>query len=137
MNEPFIMKTSLDHLPPARRAWIQTVADGIRDIAPVEMIILYGSYARGDYVEDPIGRSNNEGGPGNGVYPYYSDLDICVITEKLKAARKIEQSEILHQRANRPDDKMPLSVIAHTWKQFKKALDIGEYFYVDIVKEGA
>lgn len=135
-NRYFTMKIDLDHLPAERRNWIIHVADTIRDYADVEMIILYGSYARGDYVEDPIGRSDNFGGPGDGSSPYYSDLDICVLTEKLKVARKIERSESLRKRLRRGDDRMPLSVIAHTMKHFNRLLELGEYFYVDIAKEG-
>jgi predicted nucleotidyltransferase/HEPN domain-containing protein len=135
-NNIFTMKTDLDHLSAERRDWIRIVADTIRDYADVEMIILYGSYARGDYVEDPIGRTDNFGGPGDGSSPYYSDLDICVLTEKLKTARKVERSESLRKRLRRDDDRMPLSLIAHTMKHFNRLLELGEYFYVDIAKEG-
>ena len=133
-QQHYPMKTDFAHLSAERRGWILYVTDIIRAYADVEMIILYGSYARGDHVEDPIGRSNNEGGPGDGTFPYYSDLDILVLTEKLKTARKIERHDF--RQLQRDDNIMPLSLIAHTVKHFNRLLELGEYFYVDIAKEG-
>lgn len=47
------MKTSLDHLPELKREQIQAILALLQAEAPVEMVILFGSYARGDWVEDP------------------------------------------------------------------------------------
>ena len=46
------VKTSLEHLPDRKRQQITAIATVIQSRAPVEMIILFGSYARGDWVED-------------------------------------------------------------------------------------
>ena len=46
------METSLDHLPESKQAELQTVVRMILQTHPVEWIILFGSYARGDYVEE-------------------------------------------------------------------------------------
>jgi hypothetical protein len=48
------MNTSLDHLPAHKRELITAIAKLLQDSAPVEMLILFGSYARGDWVEDPL-----------------------------------------------------------------------------------
>jgi predicted nucleotidyltransferase len=47
------MKKSLAHLPKHKRGELKLVTDIILDECPtVLMVILFGSYARGDWVED-------------------------------------------------------------------------------------
>src|SRR4051812_6898550 len=41
------MKTSLDHLPESKRERLKAIAAFLQAEAPVEMVILFGSYARG------------------------------------------------------------------------------------------
>ncbi|NIA17023.1 MAG: hypothetical protein GWO86_01615, partial [Planctomycetes bacterium] len=45
------MKKSLAHLPKYKQDELKLIADKIRSSVEPEMIILYGSYARGDYKE--------------------------------------------------------------------------------------
>jgi predicted nucleotidyltransferase len=47
------MKTGLDHLPAPKREQITAIAALLSAGAPIELILLFGSYARGDWVEDP------------------------------------------------------------------------------------
>ena len=47
------MKTSLDHLPARKQTQLQGIVRVIRELAEVEMIVLFGSHARGDWGEDP------------------------------------------------------------------------------------
>jgi predicted nucleotidyltransferase len=47
------MKTSLDHLPEQKRAQLRAITSIFCEGAPLEMLILFGSHARGDWVEDP------------------------------------------------------------------------------------
>jgi predicted nucleotidyltransferase len=49
------MKESLDHLPAKKRRQLTAVAELIRKEAEAEMVILFGSHARGDWIEDPAG----------------------------------------------------------------------------------
>ena len=46
------MKTALDHLPANKRQELQQAIEIIREEINLEMLILFGSYARGDWVED-------------------------------------------------------------------------------------
>jgi hypothetical protein len=46
------VKTSLDHLPPKKQRQLVALAELIRREAEVEMVILFGSHAWGDWVED-------------------------------------------------------------------------------------
>ncbi len=45
------MKTSLSHLPKIKQEQILQIAEIIKEVAAPEKIILYGSYATGNYVE--------------------------------------------------------------------------------------
>jgi hypothetical protein len=45
------MKRDLSHLPPGKQEQIQAVVGVIRKNAPAEIIVLFGSFARGDWVE--------------------------------------------------------------------------------------
>jgi len=63
------MKMSLDHLPPAKREPIAAIASLLQAGAPVEMLILFGSYARGDWVDDPLTK-------------YVSDFDVRSVSHK-------------------------------------------------------
>lgn len=48
------MKTSLSHIPENQQDELDTVVEILKNSSsrdmPIEMIILYGSYARGDFV---------------------------------------------------------------------------------------
>lgn len=46
------MKTSLEHLRPERQNKVRPITRIIRESAPVDMIILYGSLSREDRVVD-------------------------------------------------------------------------------------
>ena len=70
------MKTSLDHLPLHKREQLAAIAAMVQATAPVEMIILFGSYARGNWVEDL-------------VTGYFSDYDLMVIVATEEQARDL------------------------------------------------
>ena len=63
------MKTGLDHLPAPKREPITAIAALLEKGALVEMIILFGSYARGDWVDDPLTK-------------YVSDFDVRSVSHK-------------------------------------------------------
>lgn len=122
------MKTDLTHLPEPKQNDINAVVKVLKDFEQAEMLILFGSYARGDYVDDPVGDED-------GKYPYYSDLDVCVIVKSPRQQRHVERSNQLREKL-REVCSIRVSLIAHTIRQFNNALENGEYFYVDVVKEG-
>ena len=66
------MKTHIDYLPPHKQTELSTLVSMVTDIMPAEMIILFGSYARGDWVEDKYDETH---------YRYQSDFDLLVIVE--------------------------------------------------------
>src|ERR1043165_6312745 len=74
IKQPFRLKTSLAHLPDSKRYEIACIRDSIVELVNPEMIILFGSYSRGDWVDH---RYYDEGT----LYEYKSDFDILVVTE--------------------------------------------------------
>ncbi|MDR3511028.1 MAG: HEPN domain-containing protein [Caulobacteraceae bacterium] len=90
----------------------------------IQHIILFGSYARGDWVDDAV----------NG---YQSDFDILVIVSHKDltdvaeywyvAEDKIQQSAAISR---------PVNIIVHTLDEVNQGLLRGEYFWVDIARDG-
>ncbi len=116
------MKTSLDHLPARKHEELATLVALLREAGPVEMIVLFGSHARGDWVEDP------ETG-------YESDYDLLVI---VKTARIAEDLMVWGTAESRIAElSMPsVSLIVHDYKFVNDQLKRGQFFFSDIANEG-
>lgn len=114
---------TLEHLPRQRRAHLQDVVRVIRESVPVEMIILFGSYAYGDWVEDP------EAG-------YVSDFDILVIVESATSAADHAFWENLQHRARSLPGDILVNVIAHDIHDVNRQLEKGSDFFREIVEDG-
>jgi predicted nucleotidyltransferase len=117
------MKTSLDHLPQAKRDRLAKLVEILREAGPAEMIILFGSHARGDWVEDP-------------KTGYESDYDVLVITR----SREVAEDVALWGKATDRFAAMPgwpsVDVIVHDFKFVNDQLAHGQYFFGDIAREG-
>lgn len=122
------MKTGLDHLPPAKRAEVERIVELVRAAGEPEMIILFGSHARGDWVDDFHVEGRN-------LFDYQSDYDIYVLTRLAKHVDRFARNESLRRRL-REIVPAPVSLISDTIRHFNAALERGRYFYVDVVKEG-
>lgn len=136
------LKTDLSHLPSrAQRDLAQAVeilreefalqtvkrsAPHIRD-GRILKIILFGSYARGRQVIDPVGR-------------YFSDYDILVIvdhddlTDAAEFWTKAEDRMV--EMLTRRFWPQPLNLIIHSFNDINHQLERGRYFFIDIVKDG-
>jgi predicted nucleotidyltransferase len=77
------MKTALDHMPEQKQQELQRVIEIAREEIDLEMLILFGSYARGDWVEDLD--------PETLQYRYQSDFDL-----QKHPARLIELSKTIN-----------------------------------------
>jgi HEPN domain-containing protein/predicted nucleotidyltransferase len=122
------MKTSLEHLPEQKRQELQRTVEIIREEVNPDMLILFGSYARGDWVEDLD--------PETLHYRYQSDFDLLVITETPRQASKIEQNTHLNQRLMKTIHRTPVSLIAENIEFVNRRLRKAQYFYIDIKREG-
>jgi len=122
------MKTALDHLPEQKQKELQRVTEIVREEIDLEMLILFGSYARGDWVEDLD--------PETLQYRYQSDFDLLVVTETPRQADRIEQNNQLSRRLARSIHRTPVSLIAEDIKFVNRRLRKSQYFYIDILREG-
>ena len=125
------MKKTLSHLPQHKRAELKLIIRIIRKQFPsAHMIILFGSYARGQWVEDTYTE-------GHITYEYISDFDILVLTRLKKTAQnQANQSRVDNIILQHKAIKTPVSVIYHSVGQVNYRLREGHYFFSDIKKEG-
>lgn len=121
------MKTSLDHLPEEKQYELKRAAELIVEAVNPGLLILFGSYARGNRVEELA---------DDGVhYKYQSDFDLIAVVKNEAAATQVERKDTLHNRLFR-EIKTPISLIAEDIHFINRWLANGQYFYTDIVKEG-
>jgi predicted nucleotidyltransferase/HEPN domain-containing protein len=137
------MKRGLDHLPEGKRRELAFVIEAIREgfafaVARRTMpnlrggrllkIILFGSYARGDWVEDPVGR-------------YFSDYDLLVVVDREELTDVPEfwaktEERLLEELAAGTRLRTPVSLIYHSLEDVNEKLRLGRYFFIDIVRDG-
>jgi predicted nucleotidyltransferase len=120
------MKESIAHLPTNKQHEIRIITEIIKEVVNPEMIILFGSYARGSYVEDRY--------ISNGItFEYISDYDFLVVTKDNPEKSYAQESKIV---AKADQFEPPVNLEIHDIDYINKGLEWGEYFWVDIVKEG-
>lgn len=124
------MKTSLSHLPKYKKNELKAIVRIIREVAEPEMIILFGSYAKGTWVEDSYLE-------GHITYEYKSDYDLLIVFEDAKKAANIGLKNKI-ERAIRESGEVEtrISIIMHSVQFLNKKISIGSYFFTDIKKEG-
>jgi predicted nucleotidyltransferase/HEPN domain-containing protein len=124
------MKKSLSTLTQRKRGELARIVSIIRETVPqAEMIILFGSYARGDAVEDVTKE-------GHTTYEYSSDFDILVIVKSKALADNTDLWYELEDEARKLPVQTPVKIIAHEINFVNKKLEKGQYFFSDIKKEG-
>ncbi|MBB5282964.1 HEPN domain-containing protein/predicted nucleotidyltransferase [Rhabdobacter roseus] len=120
------MKTTLDHLPSDKQREILEILEIIKEEANPEKIILFGSYAKGDWVEDKY----REDGV---TYTYISDYDFLVVIKK----NGIKEQAIISHIENRCEGyKNVVSPIVHDIDYINEGLLIGQYFFTEIINDG-
>jgi HEPN domain-containing protein/predicted nucleotidyltransferase len=124
------MKTDLSHLPEHKQAEIKAiVAALIPRYGEIEMIILFGSYARGTWVEDKYIEKGN-------TYEYKSDYDLLVILSDNKKANADTFVQAVSAKLDDLKLDTPVHPIFHGIDFVNEALSEGNYFFADIKKEG-
>ena len=121
------MKQTLDHLPEQKQYELRQATEILLETVAPEMIILFGSYARGDWQEELADDGHH--------YQYQSDFDLLLVTKNDHQAVKIGRKESLRKRLSR-EIKTPVSLIAEDISHVNQNLRQARYFYVDILKEG-
>jgi predicted nucleotidyltransferase/HEPN domain-containing protein len=133
------MRTDLDHLPSAQQDELARVVRILmaefdvvtarasqpwRRNGKIYKIILFGSYARNDWVDEPE----------NG---YQSDFDLLIVVSHRDLTEiadywYVAEDKILRDEAIR----RPVNIIVHSLDEVNQALKRGEYFWVDIARDG-
>ena len=127
------MKKSIKRLPKRTQEELTVLLDLVRkSIGNCQMVILFGSYARGNYV---LWDSNIEFGVHTS---YQSDYDILVVITG--PAKQVEEK--LHRITNKYHDlfadrrhAFPQFIVEHI-NTVNRNLEVSQYFFTDIVKEG-
>jgi predicted nucleotidyltransferase/HEPN domain-containing protein len=137
------MKNDFDHLPEGKRRELAFVVEAVREgfAFAIERrtmpnlregrllkIILFGSYARGDWVEDPVGR-------------YFSDYDLLVVVDREELTDVPEfwaktEERLLEELSAGNNLRTPVSLIYHSLEDVNEKLRLGRYFFMDIVRDG-
>lgn len=122
------MKTDLNYLPADKQAELSNIISIIKEVVPAEMIILFGSYARNDWVEEKYEADH---------YRYQSDFDLLVIVETKSEFAQSKFERDIEDKVYQTDNiKTPVSIIVHDIAFFNRRLNKAQYFFTDIKKEG-
>jgi predicted nucleotidyltransferase/HEPN domain-containing protein len=139
------MRTDLDHLPAAKQRELERVVqilfeefDEARALATQDWkkkgrilkIILYGSYARGGWVDEP-----------HTAKGYQSDFDLLIIVNDKRLTDRVEYWAKAEERLNRElaitkTLKTPVNFIVHTLHEVNDGLAHGRFFFIDVARDG-
>ena len=134
------MKTDIGHLPQAKQRELERVVRiiheefaGIVERSKSEAkkdgriykIILFGSYARGTRVDEP---HTSKG--------YRSDFDILVIVSNKELADPKYWDRATDRLMWDKEIETPVGLIAHGAREISNFLHYGQYFFVDLAREG-
>lgn len=133
------MRNDLDHLPQARQDELSRVTQILMDEfavaiscatqpwrknGKIQKIILFGSFSRNDWVDEAA----------NG---YQSDFDILIIVSHKDLTDVAEYWYVAEDKIQRDSGiARPVNVIVHTLEEVNQGLTRGEYFWVDIARDG-
>lgn len=126
------MKKSIAYLPKRKQEDLYFLVREINKRLPqAEMIILFGSYARNEFVD--YDERIEYGIPTS----FMSDYDIYVVTSGIadaKAGNILDNIDDLYYK--NPDYQTPVNFINDDIKVINKALEEGRYFYTQVKQEG-
>lgn len=139
------MRSSLDHLPPHKQREleriVQIIFEEFEDVLAlatqdwkrkgrISKIILYGSYARGGWVDEP-----------HTAKGYQSDYDLLIIVNDDRLTDRVEYWSKLDDRLIRELSvtktlRTPVNFIVHSNSEVNAGLSQGRYFFMDVARDG-
>ncbi|WP_404479227.1 nucleotidyltransferase and HEPN domain-containing protein [Novosphingobium sp. BL-52-GroH] len=138
------MRTDIDHLPPHKQRELDLVVEmlfqGLRDATGnatgrrksgrILKIILFGSYARGDWVDAPLDANR-----------YKSDYDLLVIVNQKDLTDRAAYWDETEQRVVTAYNfektlGTPATFVVHSLQEVNDALAHGRLFFMNIVTDG-
>jgi len=137
------MKTELDHLPEAKKRELERVVEILfaefqdavvlgtqahKRMGRILKVILYGSRARGEGVDDPIGG-------------YVSDIDLLVVVNHERLTDMVDywakaEDHLMREQTFSHRLSAPVSLIVHDLSDVNGQLQRGRPFFMDIVRDG-
>jgi predicted nucleotidyltransferase/HEPN domain-containing protein len=139
------MRSDLDHLPPAKQRELERVLQLIfeefedafalakhewKKRGRILKVILYGSYARGSWVDEP-----------HTAKGYKSDYDLLIIvndkrlTDRVKYWARVDD-RLMREYGVAGTIKTPVNFIVHTLQEVNDGLAHGRYFFMDVARDG-
>ena len=139
------MRTEFDHLPASKQRELERVVqilfeefDEARVLATQDWkkkgrilkIVLYGSYARGGWVDEP-----------HTAKGYQSDFDLLIIVNDERLTDRVEYWAKAEERLNRELSitktlKTPVNFIVHSLHEVNDGLAHGRFFFMDVRRDG-
>lgn len=139
------MRTDTDHLPANKQRELERVMQIVfeefddafalarhewKKAGRILKVILYGSYARGGWVDEP-----------HTAKGYQSDYDLLIIvndkrlTDRVKYWSKVDE-RLMREYGITGTLKTPVNFIVHTLQEVNDGLAHGRYFFMDVAKDG-
>ena len=124
------MKTDLTNLPEHKQTELKAIVSAlIPKYGEIEMIILFGSYASGNWAEDKY--------VDKGItYEYKSDYDLLIVLTKNGNAGNDSLTHSITGKLEELNLPTPLNPIFHGIDFVNSELREGSYFFGDIKEEG-
>ncbi len=139
------MKTDLDHLPANKQRELERVKQIIfeefedalalgtmswKKKGRIDKLILYGSYARGGWVDEP-----------HTAKGYRSDFDLLIIVNDKRLTERVDfwlklEDRLIRELAIDKTLHTPVNFIVHTLQEVNDGLAHGRYFFMDVAKDG-
>ncbi len=138
------MRTDIDHLPAAKQRELERIvevifeefrdaigsATGPRKGARILKVVLFGSHARGDWVDAPL--SANQ---------YKSDYDILIIVSQKELTDRAAYWAKAEERLIRAYTiektlRTPVNFIVHSFHEVNDGLAHGRVFFMEVAKDG-
>ncbi|WAC25207.1 HEPN domain-containing protein [Blastomonas sp. SL216] len=139
------MRTDLDHLPANKQRELERVKQIIfeefedalalatnkwKKKGRIEKLILYGSYARGGWVDEP-----------HTAKGYRSDFDLLIIVNDKRLTERVDywlklEDRLIRELAIDRTLHTPVNFIVHTLQEVNDGLAHGRYFFMDVARDG-
>ena len=140
-----LMRRDLDHLPANKQRELERVlqlifeefedviacaSESRKKAGRILKVILYGSYARGGWVDEP-----------HTAKGYKSDFDLLIIVNHKDLTDRVKYWSRLDERLMREYGitgtlKTPVNFIVHTLGEVNDGLAHGRYFFMDVARDG-
>ena len=141
----FLMRTDLDHLPSAKRRDLERVLQILfeefddahgsptsekRKLGRILKVILYGSHARGGWVDEP-----------HTAKGYQSDFDLLVIVNQKELTDRVAywekaEARLIRELSITKTLHTPVNFIVHSLQEVNDGLAHGRYFFMDVARDG-